>query len=512
MKRILLLLFIVVSFYYPLKAQDFITYNNNTEKVLINSAQTADDYLKLALLSELSDDEARLVLTKFNSDVKQLNLENLSADQSEKHLKKIYDLLYNSFLKGYNAHAKFSDIFISGDYQCTSASVFFACILENLKIPYQIKQFPAHVFVIAGPGSSNVKFETIDPAKGFLVFDDATKLREVNELIQQQFIERSYAENVGVERAFDDFFYAKADITLKEAVGLLYFDKAVDDLQDNKPAAAYSDVSKADILFPDRKNDFLKNEIIPAMINNFKFENLGDWQMLTNMANDKNATDDTKKYLHFKFDDLLNDKLMKEGQKDKVDEVYNYLYGNVTDTAIKKQVEEDYFFENAQYSLITSDFDRALDYLEKDYVLNPGNMLIISQLAQVIAQKFTGQSGSVQNLNSLDEYVAKYQGLTTNKIIGATYIYNFSYLGFVGFAMNDGIKGEKYMKLLMQELDTYPDHDKRCDVQIANLFGKASEYYFRKQGRQKSLAIINLGLKYEPDSAVLLRKQKINSQ
>jgi hypothetical protein len=78
--------------------------------------------------------------------------------------------------------------------------------------------------------------------------------------------------------------------------------------------------------------------------------------------------------------------------------------------------------------------------------------------------------------------------------------------------MNDGIKGEKYMKLLMQELDTYPDHDKRCDVQIANLFGKASEYYFRKQGRQKSLAIINLGLKYEPDSAVLLRKQKINSQ
>jgi tetratricopeptide (TPR) repeat protein len=512
MKKTLLLFIAIIALYQPLKAQDFVYYTGDMEKLLLNSAQTPDDFIKLCLASELNDSDSQFLYNKFLQDVKTLGLETTPGDVSEKHLKKIYQVIQNHFLKTYDPHAQFGDMIISGGYNGVNASILYAYFLEMLKIPYQIKQLPGNVYVVANPGQDNMKFETVDKSKGFYVFDDRSKQQNVNDLIKEGYIERSYAINVGVERAFDEFFYSKEDISFKEAVGLVYFNKAFEEMQTDKAKEAYSDIYKANILFPDKKNEFLKNNLMAAMIGSFKYDDLADWRALTQLVNNKYASDDLKKFLEGQFNDFLINKLINAGQKDKVNELYNYLSSNLADTAVKKLVSQQYFFENAQYAYITSDYTQALKSLEVAYSLNPNNPLIVSNFAQMILHKFSAAGPTAENLNGFNSYMDKYPLLKNNPVIASIYDYYFSCLGTIGFITGDGATGEKYMQLLIRQLDAHPDNNGVYNRSIARLFAQASVYYFHKQGKAKAISVIKMGLKYEPTDDELLRKLSADSQ
>jgi hypothetical protein len=513
MKKAILLFFTVIGFCCRAHAQDsFITYNSEAEKTLINSAQTPDDYIKLAIASELGETETNIVYNKFLQDIKQLKLESIDGEKAGKRAAKIYDVVRSFFLKDYEHNTKFVDLLVNGKYDCLDASILYAFVLEKLNIPYQITQYPANVFVVAYPGTANIQFNTVDLTKGIYVFTADSKQQDIIGLIKGKYIDQSYVERVGVDEAFNEFFYGKEHITFKEAVGMLYFERAMMELRTDKSTDAYSDFCKSDMLFPDKKNDYFKNTLMTNMAYNFTYDDLKDWQALMGLVNNDNVSADVKKFVQFKFDDILNTKLLKEGQKAKVDEIYNYLHSNLADTAIRKKIDEDYLSENANYSYITSNYPQALDYIEKDYILDTNNPIVTSQFVQLIRQNFTGSNGSEQNINLLNKYTTRYPALLKNPEISASYIYNISYLAYFAFVREDGAAGEKYMKMMIHALDTYPNHSDAYNMQIANVFGKASEYYFRKQGKRKCLEVINAGLKYVPDSDILLRKLKVNSQ
>jgi hypothetical protein len=61
MKKIIL--FISILFFVCLyaDAQDFVKYSGDTEKALIGSAKTPDDFIKLSLASELPDAESGIL-------------------------------------------------------------------------------------------------------------------------------------------------------------------------------------------------------------------------------------------------------------------------------------------------------------------------------------------------------------------------------------------------------------------------------------------------------------------
>jgi len=65
------------------------------------------------------------------------------------------------------------------------------------------------------------------------------------------------------------------------------------------------------------------------------------------------------------------------------------------------------------------------------------------------------------------------------------------------------------MQLVRNELDNLKPGIMKNDTQLADMFGKASEFYYRKQGKQKALQILNIGLKYFPNSEEINRKIKV---
>jgi len=511
MKKIILFVSILFSACLYTDAQDFVNYSGDMEKTLINSAKTPDDLIKLSLASELPDAESGILYNNLVQQIKQLDLQSVVGDKSEHHLKKVYDLVHDHFLKKYNPAAHFGDFIVNGEYDHLSAAILYAYVLESLSVPYQIIQYPAHVYIVANPGTDNVKFETIDPSTGVYFVNAQSKQAAVVNFIKSGYLDQSYVIRVGVERAFDDFIYDKQEISLQEAVGIWYFNKAMNEADAEMAAPAYSDVYKSDILFPDKKNGYFKYRFLLAMVDNFKYNDMADWHALTALANAPNATDEIKRYLNGQFENFINEKLINAGQKDKVMEVYNYLHGNIKDTAVKKQVAKDYFFESAHYYVITNDYEQALDCMEADYSLDPNNPLVTSNLTQIILGKFGNMTPSVSNLKLFDTYVVQHPALKNNPVIASVYEYFYGTLGQIGYLTGNGLTGERYLKLLEDELDAHPENNNRYARAIAGLFAKASIYYFRKQQRQKAIEVLKAGLKYEPADEELQRKLAADS-
>jgi hypothetical protein len=505
----LLFLFVILILSHPIKAQEhFIIYNNDAEKSLVNNAKSPDDYIKLALVANMNEGDANAIVSKLNEDVKQLNWESSANQKPEKRLKQLFQMVHATFLKKYEEKASFNQLFTDGEYQCVGASILYAYILDKFQVSYQIKELPTHVYVVAYPESYNILLETTDPAKGYFLPEAKSKENYVNALIKAKYLDEDYVKKVGIDQAFNEFFYSKTNITLREAVGVLYYNKAVEELDAEKYNEAYSNIAKAQVLYPAKKNEFLENAIMEEMTKNFKFDDIRDWEGLTFNTNTANGDEDKKKYLEFQFDDLIQKKLWKLGQKNKVDEVYNYLEKNLKDSTLRSNLEDNYLMENARYAYTSNNYSDAQIYLEKEIKRNPINPLPKSMVTDMIGPKFSGQP-SAENVRLLDQYVVKFPFMGEDPRIRSIYLYNYSYLVVYSFSQNDVQAGEKYLKIMRNELDTHNNYQTKNESQIAMAFGKASEFYYRKYGKQKSLEILNAGLKYAPDDPLLLRKIKV---
>ncbi len=278
----LLFLFVILILCHPIKAQEhFITYNNDAEKSLINNAKSPDDFIKLALVANMNEGDANATVSKLNEDIKQLNWESSANQKPEKRLKQLFQMVHATFLKKYEEKASFNQLFSDGEYQCVGASILYAYILDKFQVSYQVKELPTHVYVVAYPESYNILLETTDPAKGYFLPDAKSKENYVNALIKAKYLDEDYVKKVGIDQAFNEFFYSKTNIALKEAVGVLYYNKAVEELDAEKYNEAYSNIAKAQVLYPAKKNEFLETAIMEEMTKNFKFDDIKDWEGLT---------------------------------------------------------------------------------------------------------------------------------------------------------------------------------------------------------------------------------------
>ena len=509
MVRNLLLLLSFSLIGCSLKAQEhFISYHNDAEKALIANAKLPDDYIKLALTAKMSEADANITVTQLNDRIKQLDWESTAGQKPEKRLKQLFQMVHAAFLKRYEEKASFDQLFTTGEYQCAGASILYAYILDKFQVPYEIKELPTHVYVVAYPDSYNILLETTDPAKGYFVPDTKTKENYITALIKAKYLDPDYVKKVGTDKAFDEFFYSKTNITLKEAVGVLYYNDAIEEMDDTKYNDAYSNIAKAQVLYPAKKNEFLQNAILEELIKNFKFEDVKDWEGLVYNVNSSTSDEDKKKYVEFQFDNLIQKKLWKNGQKNKVDEVHDYLEKNLKDSTLKNDIEDEYLIENARYAYSSNNYPDAQTYLEKAIARNPTNPQPKSMLTETLGPRLSGQP-SAENVKLLDQYLAKYPFLGSDPRIRSICLYNYSYLTCYYFSENDGQKGDKYLKTMCNELDTHNNYQNRNDAQIAMAFGKASEFYYRKFGKSKSIEVLNTGLKYVPENELLLRKIKV---
>src|ERR1700759_4427138 len=111
MLKKLLIITIILSAIVKAKAQEnFIIYNNDTEKLLFKGVTNSDDCLKLTLAADMSEADAHKYYGNLTNDAKQIGSELDKIPQAEKKVQKLQEVLHGSYLKNVSPAARFADV------------------------------------------------------------------------------------------------------------------------------------------------------------------------------------------------------------------------------------------------------------------------------------------------------------------------------------------------------------------------------------------------------------------
>lgn len=149
--------------------------------------------------------------------------------------------VHRKFLKHYQRHTTLYELLEQGSYDCVTGTALYALLLDALNIPYQVHEFPYHVYLtLTTSQGDTIMIESTDPQYGFV-----TDPREQTQRAKHY----SRVATDESEEAYQYGFTIRESIGLTKLAGLSYFNEAVDRYNQQQFQAASDLLRRASQLY-----------------------------------------------------------------------------------------------------------------------------------------------------------------------------------------------------------------------------------------------------------------------
>ena len=101
--------------------------------------------LFLAIEKDMSKELADQYKSTYKSIFTQLYSQKIDTKNVGNKIKMVYKAVHSQFLQKYNENEYFPAIFNEGTYNCVTASLLFAQVFDQLKIPYKVMSSTDHI-------------------------------------------------------------------------------------------------------------------------------------------------------------------------------------------------------------------------------------------------------------------------------------------------------------------------------------------------------------------------------
>lgn len=145
-------------------------------------------------------------------------------DRVERSMKRLFASVHDEFFVRYVDNPIFADIFTKGEYNCVTASALYSILFERLGIPYEIRELPTHVYVVAYPDTYQLIVESTLPAEGIIEIRDRQVKAYRKELLANKMVSEEEL------RETDDVFSLMQQdsvITLQNLYGIQLFNRSL---------------------------------------------------------------------------------------------------------------------------------------------------------------------------------------------------------------------------------------------------------------------------------------------
>ena len=164
-------------------------------------------------------------------------------------LKKMFYHIHSKDLKWYDNYVTLSELFEKGTYDCLTGTALYALILEELEIPYTIQEFDFHVLTIVHLDDKDIILESTDHMFGFIASE-----AEVNNHLAKYFAasanKEGYRTVIGSQAKVTKGSVVNLQISLKELVGLQYYNLAINAYNSGNVSQSRKFINKAAALHP----------------------------------------------------------------------------------------------------------------------------------------------------------------------------------------------------------------------------------------------------------------------
>jgi len=393
--------------------QDTLLYRSAVERRLIDQAIHHRDVDYTALYSSINTDsihalEYALAVNNFYSETTN---KVSNANSSKQKAKILFKEVHAHFFKKYEENVLFNKIFEDGTYNCLTATMLYAIILKRFNIPFEIKEKPSHVYIVAFPGVEDILFETTSPA-GFYMPDEKARRAYIEALVSMKIITQEYVNSVGITQAFTEHYYNNKSITLTELAGLQYFNEALERYNSKNVSGSITSSIKSNLLYPCRKTLFLKSNLLGEALENSDFNAPRDIFYLAEYANGVQEGRN-KKFVLTTFDNIVSSKLIKEGNDIFVSDAFHTLLTNVKDSAMVRDISYSYYNAMAYWQSVKGNNDETLQFAKKAFAINQKDVRLQETIMRAVAYKSDSFRGRDDSINMLNDYMAEFPFLKT---------------------------------------------------------------------------------------------------
>nr|WKN40207.1 hypothetical protein K4G66_16055 [Tunicatimonas sp. TK19036] len=427
---------------------------------------------------------------------------------SEKKIKQLYKTLHQSFLRKYALKNTFSSIFRQGQYNCVSATALYAMALKELGIDYAIRETPTHVYLVAYPKAERILVESTDPAGGYYAFDDRFKSEFVTQMRKRKLISDQEFNTKGVNLLFDEYYFTDEDITLKELVGLQYYNDALYSMEDERQTYAQQQLEKAYLLYPSERIAYLLQGVTALNLGEIDLNSAQYGEYFVRMSRFRDY-DITEEDLAQEFTRFTYEQLTQAYNVTHYDSMFRYITHHLTDSSLVGQISEIYYKEKGRIEYNKGNYSSALNLLKEACRLNPENVDNQSILVSAIAQKLNALSDNGKRIKLIEQYTNQFSFLENNNLVQGQlmqlYLIQFAQAYEQGNETEAKQARLQFEERMQQRTDDIPVN---ADL-IGRAYSLAAVYYFKKGNERETKRLISKGLEYAPGNYELLQRKRM---
>jgi len=484
-------------------------FSSNLEENAFHELIVGGDHY-FAYLSCLHDgiDSATINKNKTYVDkiVGELKQSGMLNKKHVKQIKIVYNKIHESFFDKYELKNSFTNIFEKGEYNCVSASGLYAIVFDELGIPYNLKETPTHVYLVAYPSEEKIIVESTDPAVGYYSFSDAFKRAYVEKMKSLKLISVADGARLTYDELFSKYFYSDESIDLKSLVGIQYYNDGLYKLESENYLDGFRQLQKSYYLYPQERTKYSMFVAASSYLSHLSNDSKDYAEFTVSMAHFRDYGINKNDILG-EFGSLTNVWLFQKGDTAYYSHIHDIFKQIEVDSTYQNDLDYNYYYEKSRYLISLGRKKEALQLIEKSYMINPGNVQGQAFFIALIAQNIGNLSQGKRRINLLENYASKYKSLLKNRnfsnMIMDAYLQNATDSYYDGQASEGQVYLSKYEDLIKQ----LPDSE-FSELAIGNAYSAAAMYYYRLGSKFKARKQIERGLGINPGNSILKQKLK----
>ncbi|MFM1875659.1 MAG: hypothetical protein RL266_1396 [Bacteroidota bacterium] len=425
--------------------------------------------------------------------------------KNEKYIDNIYQEVHNTLLRKYELQTSFDRIFSDGVYNCVTASALYALVFDELNIPYELKQLPTHVYIIAYP-EEQIVVESTNPRSGFYTLDENYKYKYVNELIENKLISASEASIRSVQDLFNEHYFRDKTIDFKQLLGLQYYNQGVYFMQNKEYRKAIKELEKASYLYPSGGNLYNMLVSMAKVLDDTDYKGERDILYLARMTRMPKEFELSRSHVMSAFALITNELLISKSDKVTYDSIYHELSSLMAkDDSLRNKIDLIYNYETARYYSLTGDYDASIPFVLKALKNEPSNLQTQGMVTDLLRHQFLEKYKKdvvdevlVQQVLNIQDSIPEIWENTRFK-----QLYIDLYGAVIAVKVEQGDHAES-LDMLMK-LEALADDIALVPEQniTSYICSEIAKYYFKKGQYGNARKATTMGLKYYPNDGLL---------
>lgn len=465
------------------------------------------DYFKMimALNTSSSENEIEIYQDWIREMVQKIRGKKFERLSEAKKISRIKNSVSKTLLISFEHQSSFNDLFRSGKYNYFTAASVYAFILDQLDIPYEIREVSNSILLLTYPYNERIPIEIDGPGSMFFAFAHDTRNSFVEFLRESGTTDNATFSSTPVRVLFERYYFADYGLTIREMIGMLYLNSAIDYLNRSEPANAYKQFEKAFLLYPCSKTQYLLMAHLRSFLLTMDYHNTGDLGYLIKASRLIGFGMDRETIAGY-LRNIIQEVLVKEQDLEGMQYIYDYMKEYLADEALLRDFSFLFHYETGKFYFNDEQYYKALASFETAYSLKPDDVNNQNYLTRALGgYAINTNPGTV--LEKINLYDTAYPGIVDHEIYLT--IKEHVLLEFFGeaFQLQDSKNGERYMAMFEEMVEKHPDIPINY-LSIGRSYSSAAIYYYRKGQVNKSREIVEKGLKYAPHNLELKLKLK----